>query len=425
MNTRELIETEERTPERTTVVFEELESWIRNQVQGFIQRLLEEEVTELLGRRKSERREDGEGTSGYRNGYGKERKLTMSCGTIKLRRPRVSHLEQRFESRVLPLFANRTKEVGNLLPELYLHGLAQGDFELALRGLLGEEAPLSEATIARLKTKWQAEYEYWCNRRLDDLEVAYLWVDGIYVKAGLEKDKVCLLVALAALTDGRKVFIAIQPGHRESTESWSEMVRHLKARGLRAPRVVIGDGHLGIWAALGNVWPEVDQQRCWNHRLLNLLDKVSKKRQSQAKMMLKEIMYAPTLKQAVRLKGVFQAWCRKNGLDDAARLIDRDWDRMVTYYQYPKEHWVHLRTTNPVESPFSRVRLRTDASRRYKKAENATALSWKTMMISERHFRKLNKPELLPDVFSGMQYADGSRLKSVETESTKHEEVAA
>jgi putative transposase len=425
MNTRELTETQERTPEGPAVVFEELESWVRSQVQRFIQGLLEEEVTDLLGRRKSERRENSEAANGYRNGYGKERKLTMSCGTIKIRRPRVSHLEQRFESRVLPLFVNRTKEVRDLLPELYLHGLAQGDFELALRGLLGDEAPLSEATIARLKTKWQAEYEEWSNRRLDDLEVVYLWVDGIYVKAGLEKEKACLQVALAGLTDGRKVFIAIQPGHRESTESWSEMLRRLKARGLKAPRVVVGDGHLGIWAALGNVWPEVDEQRCWNHRMLNLLDKVSKKRQAQAKMLLKEMMYAPTVKQAVRLKGVFQAWCRKYGLDDAARLIDRDWDRMVTYYQYPKEHWVHLRTTNPVESPFSRVRLRTDASRRYKKAENATALIWKTMMISERHFRRLNAPELLADVYSGMQYADGVRLKSVETDSIKREEVAA
>jgi putative transposase len=289
-----------------------------------------------------------------------------------------------------PLLINRSS--ASLLPELYLRGLAQGDFDLALRGLLGDEAALSEGTIARLKVKWQAEYEEWNNRPLDDLEVVYLWVDGIYVKAGLEGDKACLLVALAGLDDGRKVFIAIDAGHRESTESWSEMLRRLKQRGLRAPCVVVGDGHLGIWAALRNVFPEVDEQRCWNHRMLNLLDNLPKRRQAQGKMMLRQIMKAPSLKEAVRLRGVFEAWCRKHGMDDAARLITRDWERMVTFYHYPKEHRIHLRTTNPIESPFSRVRLRTDASRRYKKVENATALIWKTMMISESRFRRLNAP---------------------------------
>jgi putative transposase len=421
MTERELIETREQR----TAVFDELEAWVRWQVQEFIQRLLVEETTELLGREKSERREDPEQQKGYRNGYGKPRKLTTSCGTITLRRPRVRELEERFESRILPLFAKRTKEVGELLPELYLHGLAQGDFELALRGLLGDEAPLSERTIARLKEKWQAEYEEWNNRPLDDLEVVYLWVDGIYVKAGLERDKACLLVALAGLSDGRKVFLAIHTGHRESAQSWSELLRQLKKRGLRAPRVVVGDGHLGIWAAISNVWPEVDEQRCWNHRILNLVDKLPKKRQAQGKIMLKEIMYAPSKKEAARLRGVFQSWCRKRGLEEAARLIDRDWDRMLTFYQYPKEHWVHLRTTNPIESPFSRVRLRTEASRRYKKVENATALIWKTMLISEKNFRRLNAPELLTEVYNGARCVDGVRVKAESEESVKREEAAA
>jgi transposase-like protein len=421
MTTREL----NGTQGAGKIVFDELEMWVRSQAQEFIQRVLVEEATEFLGREKSQRREDPSQQKGYRNGYGKERRLTTSCGTIKLRRPRLRNLEERFESRILPLFAKRTKEVGELLPELYLHGLAQGDFELALRGLLGEEAPLSESTIARLKVKWQAEYEEWNSRSLADLEVTYLWVDGIYVKAGLEREKACLLVALAGLSDGRKIFIAIQPGHRESGESWSEMLRQLKKRGLRAPRVLVGDGHLGIWAAIGNVWPEIDEQRCWNHRILNLLDKLPKKRQAQGKMMLKEMMYAPSKKEALRLRGVFQSWCRKYGLEDAARLIERDWDRLVTFYQYPKEHWIHLRTTNPIESPFSRVRLRTEASRRYKKVENATALIWKTMLISEKHFRRLNAPALLADVYAGARYVDGVRAKADGGDVIKQEEVAA
>ena len=394
-----------------TIVFAELESWVRLRMQDYIQALLEEEVTAFLGRRKSERRQEVDGEAGYRNGYGKPRRLSLSNGTITVRRPRVRDVEERFESRLLPLFARQTKEVRELLPELYLHGLAQGDFELALRGLLGDGAPLSEGSIARLKVKWQSEYEAWNSRSLEDIEVVYLWVDGIYVKAGLEKEKGCMLVALAGLSDGRKVFVGMQAGHRESTESWSSLLRGLRERGLKEPRLVIGDGHLGIWAAMRQVWPSTDEQRCWNHRILNILDKLPKARQAQAKLMLKGIPTATTRKEAERLKGVFQAWCRKHGQEAAAQLIDQDWERMVTFYSYPQAHWLHLRTSNPVESPFSRVRLRTDASRRYKKIESATALVWKTLMIAEKRFRKLNAPEELHKVYSGALYADGIRIE--------------
>src|SRR5881409_3470322 len=163
-------------------------------------------------------------------------------------------------------FKRRTEEVSRLLPELYLHGLAQGDFDLALRGLLGNEAPLSSTTIGRLKEKWQGEWETWAARPLDELEVVYLWVDGVYVKAGLEREKAAVLVVLAGLADGRKTIIAVTSGHRESTESWSAVLRDLKARGMNAPKLVIGDGHLGIWGALRNIYPEAGEQRCWNHR---------------------------------------------------------------------------------------------------------------------------------------------------------------
>ena len=186
------------------VCFEQLEDWVREKIQGWVQELLEEEVTELLGRGKSERRRAVDTPSGYRNGYGKPRHLTLSSGTIQVRRPRVRDLEKRFESRVLPLFAKRTRQVRELIPELYLQGLALGDFDLALRGLLGDKAALSASTVARLKEKWQAEWEVWQSRPLNDLEVVYLWVDGIYVKAGLEKEKAVLLVGLAALSDGSK-----------------------------------------------------------------------------------------------------------------------------------------------------------------------------------------------------------------------------
>ncbi len=392
------------------VVWDNLEEWTRSLIQGALQDVLEEEVTELLGRLKSERRKPVDEVGGYRNGYGKPRNLTMSCGTVTVRRPRVRELEQRFESRVLPLFARRTKEVNDLIPELYLHGLAEGDFDLALRGLLGEEAPISATTVARLKEKWKGEFEAWASRPLDGLEVTYLWVDGVYVKAGLEKEKAALLVAIGALSDGSKVVLAVQSGHRESIESWSSMLRSLRDRGMGPPRLVIGDGHLGIWGGLRNVYPETDEQRCWNHRILNVVDKVPKKRQAGALEMLKKLPYSDTLKEIEKAKAGFQRWCNEQGLDRAAKVLDEDWDRMTAFYRFPKEHWRHLRTSNPVESPFAALRLRTNAAKRFKKVENATSVIWKMLLIAEKRFQKLDSPELVRAVWGGARFADGRPL---------------
>ena len=244
----------------STVVWENLEGFVRSHIQDWLQHLLDEEVTTFLGRKKSQRRDGSPEAEAappvYRNGHGKPRTVTTPSGTVTVRRPRLRGLEERFESRVLPLFARRTKSVGDLLPQLYLHGLASGDFDQALRGLLGDEAPLSASSILRLKARWQQEYDTWNRRSLSEEQVVYLWVDGIYVKAGLEKEKAALLVAVAALADGRKVILAVQAGQRESTESWSRLLRDLLARGMNGPRLVIGDGNLGIWGALANVFPE-------------------------------------------------------------------------------------------------------------------------------------------------------------------------
>jgi len=401
------------------VTWETLGPWLEGKVQALLQEVLEAEVTELLGRCKSQRRAPVEAPAGYRNGYGKPRQLTLGGGTIRLRRPRVRGLEERFESRVLPLFVRRSQEVSALLPELYLHGLAEGDFDLALRGLLGEEAALSASTVARLKSKWQAELSAWKTRPLGELEVVYLWVDGVYVKAGLEDRKAALLVAMAGLSDGRKVVLAVQSGQRESTESWSRLLRDLRARGLRAPRLVIGDGHLGIWAALRNVYPEAQEQRCWNHRMVNVLDRIGRRDQVVAKGLLREIVYAETVGAAERAKAAFQGWCRERGYEEAGWLLEEDWERMVTFFRFPKEHWSHLRTTNPVESPFAALRLRTVAAKRFKRVENATAVIWKLLLLAERKFRRLNAPELLAEVWNGVQFANGIRAED------RPEEVAA
>jgi putative transposase len=392
--------------ESSAPTFEVLESLVREQAQAFIQRVLEEEVTELLGREKSERIEEVDAPKGYRNGYGEPRKLTMSSGTITVRRPRVRDMEERFESRVLPLFTRRTKEVAELIPELYLHGLAEGDFDLALRGLLGEDAPLSKPTIRRLKAAWAEDFEAWNRRSLEGREVVYVWVDGIYVKAGLERDKAAMLVVIGAMSDGTKEVLALTSGYRESTESWTAVFRDLVARGLGEPRLLVADGNAGIWAAVAQVWPGAEEQRCWLHKIRNVLDRMPKREQEEAKELLRAIAYAQSLAEAGEAREAFKKrygpWYPK-----AVEVLKDDWDRMITFYHFPESHWQHIRTTNVVESPFAAVRLRTSAAKRFKRVEHATALIWKLLGVAEKRFRKLRAPHEMRDVFEGRQYRDG------------------
>jgi transposase-like protein len=390
-------------------VWDSLEEFLRVRVQELVQQLLEAEVSEYLGRLKSERREPGE--RGYRNGYGKPRRLTLANGTIEVRRPRIRDLQARFESQILPLFLRQTKGITALLPELYLHGLALGDFDQAMRGLLGPGAPLSASTMLRVKQAWQAEYETWTRRDLSDLELVYCWADGLYVKAGLEDGKAALLVVVGALANGQKVLLAVESGQRESIQSWSRVLRDLRTRGLRAPRLLIADGHLGIWGAQREFWPETKEQRCWNHKMINVLDQVPRKRQPSVRGRLREIMYAETRAEATRKRDECILEFRKL-CPQAMETLQRDWDRMGAYFDFPKEHWHHLRTTNIIESPFAAVRLRTDAGKRFKRVDNATALIWKILRLAERRFRTLRAPHLLPSVAAGIEYVDGIRKVS-------------
>lgn len=397
------VSTKESFP--SSVTWEQMESFARAHIQCFIQRLLEQEVEELLGRAKSERR--GPDTPPvYRNGHGKPRRLALTNGTITVQRPRVRGLEERFESRLLPLFKRRTEEVAGLLPELYLHGLALGDFELALRGLLGDGAPLSAASIARLKAQWQLEFQEWRSRSLADLDIVYCWADGLYVKAGIEDGKAALLVIIGATREGEKVVLAVESGQRESRESWAGVLRDLIARGLDAPRLMVADGHLGIWAALAELWPQCGEQRCWNHKMVNVLDQVPKKKQAAVRQHLRTMMYADSRAECERARDQFVKQFRGTSTKSTDTL-KRDWDRMVAFFDFPKEHWIHLRTTNIVESPFASVRLRTTASKRYKRVENASALIWKLLRVAEKTFRRLNAPHLLAAVAAGAQYVDG------------------
>lgn len=389
--------------------WETLGAWIRGKLQVWIQLVLDEELTELLGRQKSERRAVVDAGPGYRNGHGKPRRVSTPVGTLTVRRPRVRNLETRFVSRILPLFCRRTQEVGELLPKLYLHGLSLGDFDLALRGLLGDGAPLSPSSIARLRGKWEEEYRTWKERDLAGEAIVYLWADGIYVKAGLEKDKAALLVVIGARRDGTKVLLAVESGYRESTEAWAAVLRDLQARGLAAPVLAIGDGHLGLWGALRAIFPTTAEGRCWNHKLTNVLDQLPQRLRAQASALLRTLPVAETQAECERRRAQF---ARRYGKTHpkAVETLGRDWDQLVTFFRFPRAHWKHLRTTNIVESPFAAVRLRTGAAKRFKKVTNATALIWKVLRVAETRFRRLDAPELLGEVAAGVRFVDGERV---------------
>lgn len=403
-----MIERHVRGKESKGIFYENLEEIARHHIQRFLQNLLEQEATELLGRKRYQRKGNPLEEEGYRNGYGKPRRFSLSLGTVEVKRPRVRNLEQRFISKVLPLFKRQSKEVRDLLPELYLHGLSTGDFELALRGLLGEGAPLSATSVGRLKEKWEAEYEQWKRSAIEESELAYLWADGVYVKAGIGKEKAALLVVIGVLKDGRKKLLALEAGYRESEESWGSVLRGLKARGLKAASLFVGDGNLGLWAAVRNVYAEAQEQLCWNHKMLNVIDALSRRDQVKVKPYLRAMMYAESREEALKERKRFEGAFGPNS--KAVQSVVRHWDRLTTYYDYPREHWKHLRTSNVIESPFSSVRLRTGASRRFKSQVNATCLIWKTLMIAEKRFQRLNASHLVEKVVEGRKYRNGKEF---------------
>ena len=374
---------------------------------------MDQEATEALGRQKYERAEPSEASEEappYRNGHGKPRRFTLPIGTIDVRRPRLRNLSECFESRLLPLFQRRSQVVNEMLPELYLHGLALRDFDMALRGLLGEEAPLSPASIARLKAEWREEYDAWRKEPIVERPV-YLWADGVYVKAGLEKDKAAVLVVIGAFVDGTKRVLAVEPGFRESRDSWKEVLNALAKRGLQPPRVLVADGGLGLWAALAELgWPCLEQ-RCWKHKTQNVLDVMPYSEQKTALKILRTIPQSKTREEAEARRDAFiESYNERH--PRACERLSSDWDRMVAFYEMPREHWKHLRTSNIVESPFQVVRLRTNAARRFKKTENASAMIWKLLMVAEKAFRRLERVHLLEDLVKGVKYVNGAPIRT-------------
>jgi transposase-like protein len=266
-----------------------------------------------------------------------------------------------------------------LFARLYLEGLATGDFEPVFRELVGETTALSANTVVRLKEHWGQEYQDWRRRPLEEHRYAYVWGDGIYLAAGDEPEKVALLCILGAREDGQKELLAMEPGYRESTESWSEVLRDLRDRGLAPPLAAMGDGALGLWAALDQVFPTTEHQRCWNHRVLNVQNKLPKRLQAEARRRLREMWESETQALCEERRDAYVAELRSSGQGAAAETVLRDWADFITFYHFPKEHWVHLRTSNPIESIFSGVRLRTDATRRMRPRDNVLYLVFKVV----------------------------------------------
>jgi transposase-like protein len=354
-----------------------------------------------------------------RNGYLPERELTTGIGPMKVRQPRVHDRrrgEERevFSSKILPPYLRKTKNLEELLPWLYLKGISTGDFHEALQALVGPECPgLSASTITRLLGQWQDEYKAWSKRSLADQRYVYLWVDGVHFNIRLEEDRQCILVLMGATADGHKELIAIADGYRESEQSWQELLLDVKARGLAIdPKLATGDGALGFWKALPQVFPTTRTQRCWVHKTANVLDKLPKRLQARAKEMLHEIWMADTREAAQAAFDAFLETYRAK-YPKASECLAKDRDELLAFYDFPAEHWIHLRTTNPIESVFATVRLRHRRTKGNGSRAACLAMVHQLMLSASKRWRLLNGSNLLPDVIAGVQFIDGVNSQQV------------
>ena len=396
--------------EQRDEVHDALEAYVREGARKMLAIALEEEVNGFLERDRYQR---GKEFRGYRNGYHPPRELTVGLGPVKVRVPRVAKVPayvapQGFQSQIVKRYQRASETTKRLFARLYLEGLATGDFEPVFRELVGETTALSPNAIVRLKEHWEQEYEAWRKRPLWEHRYPYVWADGVYLDAGTEVDKMALLCVVGGRDDGEKELLAMEPGYRESKESWAETLRDLCSRGLEAPMVAAGDGALGLWAALDEVYPTTEHQRCWNHRITNVQAKLPKRLQKEARRCLREMAEAPTQQECEELRDRYAAELLAADQRAAAETVLRDWDDFVTFYHYPREHWIHLRTTNPLESVFSGVRLRTDAARRMRRRDNALYLVFKIVERLSQNWRSLNGGgNLMTLVLEGCTFKDG------------------
>jgi len=353
-----------------------------------------------------------------RNGYLPQRTITTGVGAVAVKQPRVHDRRpegerEKFSSAILPPYLRKTKSIEELIPWLYLKGVSTGDFSEALAAILGPDAKgLSATTITRLKGVWQQEYEGWNQRSLTGKHYVYIWADGVYFNVRLEGSRQCILVLMGATADGKKELIAIQAGQRESELSWKELLLGVQARGLTIdPALAIGDGALGFWKALRQVYETTKEQRCWVHKTANVLDKLPKSVQPQAKEMLHEIYLAPNRAAAEKAFDLFVRTYEAK-YPKATECLAKDRTELLTFYDFPAEHWMHLRTTNPIESVFATVRLRTEKTKGSGTSDACLTMVFKLMESASKRWRALNKSALLADVIAGVVFVDGEKQEN-------------
>ena len=349
-----------------------------------------------------------------RNGYGKTRKIVTGAGQLEVSNPRVDdrildkHSEQRFKSNIIPPYLRRTANIDELIPALYLKGISTGDFTEALEAILGKNIiGLSPENIVRLKKVWEEEYEAWNKRDLSNECYVYIWVDGIYFNVRLDDDRQCILVIVGAKPDGKKEIVSVTDGFRESKESWLSVLRDLKRRGLKiAPKLAIGDGSLGFWAALDEEYPETRHQLCWLHKTVNVLDKLPDSMQGRAKSMIHDIYLAPSKKDANR---AFDKFVEEFALKypKATDCLTKNRENLLSFYDYPAEHWAHIRTTNPIESAFATVRLRTHKTKGCGSRIATLTMVFKLLLSAQKRWQKLRGHRKVEDVMNGVQFKDG------------------
>jgi putative transposase len=358
-----------------------------------------------------------------RNGHARPRTITTAAGAIEIQAPRVNDRRvdadtgerAQFKSAIVPPWCRKSPKVSEVLPLLYLHGLSTGDFVPALTEFFGSATGLSPSVITRLTTQWQAEHRAFMNRSLADRDYVYCWVDGVHFNVRLEEDRLCCLVIVGVRLDGTKELVAIKDGYRESSDSWADLLRDLKRRGMRAPVVAVGDGALGFWAALRDVWPETREQRDWVHKTANILDVLPKSAQPTAKKMLAEVRDAEDRDHAVAAAKAFDSEFRKKWPKAADKLAD-DLDRLLTFYDFPAEHWIHLKTSNPIESTFSTVRLRTKVTKGPGSRAAGLAMAFKLIEAAQDRWRSVNGPHLVALVRAGAVFHKGVLIENKSTE---------
>jgi len=389
---------------------------LRQGAQQLLARAVEEEVATYLRERAHVTDEQGR-QAVVRNGYLPERSILTGLGPVAVRQPRVRDRRPRdeaetFTSKILPPYLRKAKTLDELVPFLYLKGISTGDMTEALQALVGPDCPgLSATSVTRLLAAWQEEYDRWNRRSLADKEYVYVWADGVHFNIRLEEDRQCILVLMGATKDGKKELIAVHDGFRESEQSWKELLLDVKARGLTIdPQLAIGDGALGFWKALPQVFATTREQRCWVHKTANVLDKLPKRLQPAAKAQLHEIWMSDTREHAGQAFDQFVATYEAK-YPKAVECLQKDRDVLLAFYDFPAEHWIHIRTTNPIESTFATVRLRHRRTKGNGTRRACLTMVFKLMQSAQKRWRLLNGAEHLPDVLAGIPFIDGVKAQ--------------